>query len=141
MFNIRKQTSFDEKEMLYGISRRRDKQSNADNEFYSQDKTSFNASSKNLVRNNDMDEGVIAFGTWLSNLEGQTQSAVPISIKSFEQDRLVVLHDSLLQKEVTVDIIEGIPSCRECHSKDCIHVGFAICAEQMHIYAWLQSKH
>jgi hypothetical protein len=133
MFNIRKRASLDEKEMLYDRGRRRDKQSNTGNEFYSQDKISFDAFSKDLVRNNDVDEGVIAFGTWLSNLEGQTQSAVPISIKFFEQDRLMVLRDNILQKEVTIDIVEGVPSCRECRSKDCIHVGFAICAEQMHI--------
>ncbi|HZA48587.1 MAG TPA: hypothetical protein VE521_06660 [Nitrososphaera sp.] len=133
MFNIRKRASLDEKEMWYDRDRRRDKQSNTDNEFYSQDKISFDAFSKDLVRNNDVDEGVIAFGTWLSNLEGQTQSAVPISIKSFEQDRLMVLRDNILQKEVIIDIVEGVPSCRECRLKDCIHVGFAICAEQMHI--------
>lgn len=133
MFNIRKRASLNEKEMWYDRGRRRDKQSNTDNEFYSQDKISFDAFSKDLVRNNDVDEGVIAFGTWLSNLEGQTQSAVPISIKSFEQDRLMVLRDNILQKEVTIDIVEGVPSCRECRLKDCIHVGFAICAEQMHI--------
>lgn len=130
MFNIRKRTSPDEKKVLYD---RRDKQSDAGSESHSPNKTSSRTSSKYLVRNNDIDEGVIAFGTWLSNLEGKTQSAVSISIKSFEQDRLVVLHDNLLQKEVTVEIVEGVPSCRECHSKDCTHVGFAICAVQMHI--------
>jgi hypothetical protein len=140
MFNIRKHTSLDEKKMLYDGSRKRDRQNNSGSESRSSNKTSFNAFSKDLVRNNDVDEGVIAFGTWLSNLEAQTHSEVPISIKCFEQDRLVVLHDNLLQKEVTVEIVEGVPSCRECHSKDCVHVGFAICAEQMHIYAWLQSK-
>src|ERR687891_696165 len=123
MINIRKNISLNEKKMLYDTSRR-DKQSNAGSESHSQNKTHFNAFSRNLIRNNDIDDGVIAFGTWLSNLEGQTQSEVPIYIKSFEQDRLVVLHDNLLQKEVTVEIVEGVPSCRECYSNDCIHVGF-----------------
>jgi hypothetical protein len=139
MFNIRKHTPLDEKKMVYD-RRRKDKQGNADGESHSQNKTSFNAFSRDLIRNNDVDEGIIAFGTWFSNLEGQTQSAVPISIKSFEQDRLVVLHDNLLQREVTVEIVEGVPSCRECRSKDCIHVGFAICAEQMHIRLSTESK-
>lgn len=132
MFNIRKHTSLDEKKMLYNRMRS-DKQSNADSESHSQNKTSFNSFSKDLVRNNDVDEGVIAFGTWLSNSEGKTQSPVPISIKFFEQDRLVILQDNLVQKEITVEIVEGVPSCKECHSKDCAHVGFAICTEQMHI--------
>lgn len=134
MFNIRKRTSLDEKGMLYdNRSKTRGKKSNAGNGSHHFQSRSFNIFSNDLVKNNDVEEGVIAFGAWLSNLEGQTQSDVPIDIKSFEKDRLVVLQDNLLQKEVTVDIIDGVPSCRQCYSKDCTHVGFAICAEQMHI--------
>jgi hypothetical protein len=36
-----------------------------------------------------------------------------------------------LQKDLIVDIIEGIPFCNECISNDYAHVGFAICAEEM----------
>jgi hypothetical protein len=43
----------------------------------------------------------------------------------------VVLQDNILQKEVIVNIVEGIPFCNECRSNDCAHVGFAICAEQL----------
>ena len=54
-----------------------------------------------------------------------------IIMKEFAEGRRVVLQDNLLQREVTVNIVEGIPFCNECRSNDCAHVGFAICAEQM----------
>jgi hypothetical protein len=41
------------------------------------------------------------------------------------------LQDNALQKEVIVNIEEGIPFCNECRSNDCAHVGFVICAEQL----------
>lgn len=84
-----------------------------------------------IVRNNNVDEGVIAFGLWL-NLEGKDSRIVPIAMKKFDQNREVLLHDNILQKDVSVRIVEGIPICNGCRANDCAHVGFAICAEQMH---------
>ncbi|AFU60077.1 hypothetical protein Ngar_c31610 [Candidatus Nitrososphaera gargensis Ga9.2] len=89
------------------------------------------SSSTLVVRNNNVDEGVIAFGLWL-NFEGKDSPAVPITMKKFDQNREVVLHDNVLQKDVSVGIVEGVPICNECRTNDCAHVGFAICAEQMH---------
>jgi hypothetical protein len=86
-----------------------------------------------IVRNNNVDEGVVAFGLWLNNdKEQKNSSAAPITMREFHKDKAILLQDNILQKETTVNIIEGIPFCNECRSDDCVHVGFAICAEQMH---------
>ena len=82
------------------------------------------------IRNNTLDEGVITFGLWL-NAEDKKSPAIPIIMKEFAEGRRVVLQDNLLQKEVIVNIVEGIPFCSECRLNDCAHVGFAICTEQL----------
>jgi hypothetical protein len=82
------------------------------------------------IRNNSLDEGVITFGLWL-NAEDKKSLATPIMMKEFTEGRRAVLQDNVLQKEVIVNIVEGIPFCIECRSNDCAHVGFAICAEQL----------
>jgi hypothetical protein len=84
------------------------------------------------IRNNDISEGVIAFSMWLSSHERKNFSATEISLDKFVVDRLVQLHDYVRQKDVAVEISDGVPFCTECDSNDCAHVGFAICAEQMH---------
>jgi hypothetical protein len=35
--------------------------------------------------------------------------------------------------DVFIDLTDGIPICRSCHSNDCAHVGFIICVKQMNI--------
>jgi len=82
------------------------------------------------IRNNNLDEGVVTFGLWL-NAENKKSLAIPIIMKEFIEGKRAVLQDNNLQKEVIVNIVEGIPSCNECRSNDCAHVGFAICAEQL----------
>ncbi len=82
------------------------------------------------VRNNNLDEGVITFGLWL-NAENKKSLAIPIMMKEFAEGRRAVLQDNVLQKQVIVNIVEGIPFCNECRSNDCAHVGFVICAEQL----------
>jgi hypothetical protein len=82
------------------------------------------------IRNNNLDEGVTTFGLWL-NAEDKKSLTTPIIMKEFAEGRRVLLQDNLLQKEVIVNIVEGIPFCNECRSNDCAHVGFAICAEQL----------
>ena len=82
------------------------------------------------IRNNNLDEGVTTFGLWL-NAEDKKSLTTPIMMKEFAEGRRVVLQDNILQKEVIVNIVEGIPFCNECRSNDCAHVGFAICAEQL----------
>jgi hypothetical protein len=82
-----------------------------------------------VVRNNNVDEGIITFGLWL-NAEDKKSPAIPIVMKQFTEDRKAVLQDNILKKDIIVDIVEGVPFCNECRSNDCAHVGFAICAEQ-----------
>jgi hypothetical protein len=82
------------------------------------------------IRNNSLDEGVVTFGLWL-NAENKKSLAIPIMMKEFTEGKRAVLQDNNLQKEVIVNIVEGIPFCNECRSNDCAHVGFAICAEQL----------
>jgi hypothetical protein len=82
------------------------------------------------IRNNTLDEGVTTFGLWL-NAEDKKSPLIPIVLKDFTEGRRVVLQDNILQKEVIVNIVEGIPFCKGCRSNDCAHVGFVICTEQL----------
>jgi hypothetical protein len=67
---------------------------------------------------------------WL-NAEDKKSPAIPIVMKEFAEGKRAVLQDNILQKEVIVNIVEGIPFCNECRSNDCAHVGFVICIEQL----------
>jgi hypothetical protein len=82
------------------------------------------------IRNNNLDEGVATFGLWL-NAENKKSLSIPIIMKEFAEGRRALLQDNILQKEVIVNIVEGIPFCYECRANDCAHVGFVICTEQM----------
>jgi hypothetical protein len=82
------------------------------------------------IRNNNLDEGITTFGLWL-NAEDKKSPTIPIVMKEFAEGRRAVLQDNLLQKEIIVNIVEGIPFCNECRSNDCAHVGFVICTEQL----------
>jgi hypothetical protein len=82
------------------------------------------------IRNNTLDEGVITFGLWL-NAEDKKSPAIPIVLKEFTEGRRVVLQDNILQKEVIINIVGGIPFCNECRSNGCAHIGFVICTEQL----------
>ena len=82
------------------------------------------------IRNNTLDEGVIMFGLWL-NAEDKKSPAIPIVLKEFTEGTRVVLQDNNLQKEVIINIAEGVPFCNECRSNDCAHIGFVICTEQL----------
>jgi hypothetical protein len=92
-----------------------------------------------IVRNNNVDEGISAFTLWLGENENFEQ--IPITMKQFKRgiNKVVVsLQDNILQKSVTLDIVEGVPFCNECKSSDCAHVGFAICAEQLNSQSKLE---
>ncbi len=82
------------------------------------------------IKNNNLDEGVVTFGLWL-NAENKKSLGIPIIMKEFKEGKRALLQDNNLQKEVIVNIVEGVPFCNECRSNDCAHVGFAICAEQL----------
>jgi hypothetical protein len=94
-----------------------------------------------IVRNNNIDEGISAFALWLGP-RGKDSPATPIVLKQFilgsNNKVVVLLQDNILQKDITVDIVDGIPFCNGCKSNDCAHVGFAICAEQMNLRSKLE---
>ncbi len=94
-----------------------------------------------IVRNNTVDEGISAFTLWLG-VNGKDSAAIPITMKQFRSginNKLVVsLQDNILQKDVHVGIVDGIPFCNECRSNDCAHVGFAVCAEQLNLRSKLE---
>jgi|SRR5690606_9791897 len=82
--------------------------------------------------NGSLDEGIVAFGVWLNAQEKDAQDDnLPMILSRFIKDKLVMIYDRILGKSVKVNIVDGIPSCEECNSTDCSHVGFAICVEQM----------
>ncbi|MEP0825523.1 MAG: hypothetical protein HRF40_08560 [Nitrososphaera sp.] len=82
--------------------------------------------------NGSLDDGIVAFGVWLNAQDKEPQdNSIPMSLSRFIKDKLVTIYDRILGKTVKVNIIDGIPSCEECNSTDCSHVGFAICVEQM----------
>jgi hypothetical protein len=84
------------------------------------------------IGNGTLDEGIVAFGVWLNAQEKDVQdNNIPMRLSKFIKDKLVMIYDRILGKNVTVNIVDGIPSCEECNSADCSHVGFAICVEQM----------
>jgi hypothetical protein len=92
-----------------------------------------------IVRNNTVDEGISAFTLWLGENENSVE--VPITMKQFAQgiNKVVVsLQDNILQKPITVEVVDGIPICNECKSNDCAHVGFAVCAEQLNLRSKLE---
>jgi hypothetical protein len=91
-----------------------------------------------IIRNNDIDEGVIAFSMWLGSQGKDSSSTVSISAREFVLGRLVILHDHAMQKDIPVEISNGVPFCKECDMNDCAHVGFAICTEQMHRHPVLE---
>jgi hypothetical protein len=124
------------------FDKRRDEPSNAVAGPYDIFGTKRKASGRVLatvVRNNTVDEGISAFTLWLG--ENENIAAMPITMRHFPQgiNKVVVsLQDNILRKQVTVDIVEGIPFCNECKSNDCAHVGFAVCAEQMNMRSRLE---
>ncbi len=97
------------------------------------------------VRNNTVDEGISAFTLWLG-AKGKDSGTIPITMKGFESgidnssnNKMVIsLQDNILQKNIHVGIVDGIPFCHECRSNDCAHVGFAVCAEQMNLRSKLE---
>ena len=83
-----------------------------------------------MVRNNNIEEGVSAFTLWLGSTSKDSK-VMPIAMKQFTpgiSKVVVLLQDNLLQKDIIVDVVDGVPFCNECRSNDCAHVGFVICA-------------
>jgi hypothetical protein len=93
-----------------------------------------------IVRNNNIEEGVSAFTLWLGSTSKDSK-VMPIAMKQFTpgiSKVVVLLQDNILQKDIIVDVVDGVPFCNECRSNDCAHVGFVICAEQMNLRSKLE---
>ncbi len=125
------------------FNKRRNEQSNGagSSDIFGVRQKASNKALATIVRNNTVDEGVSAFTLWLG-VNGKDSAAIPITMKQFRSginNKLVVsLQDNILQKDVHVGIVDGIPFCNECRSNDCAHVGFAVCAEQLNLHSKLE---
>jgi hypothetical protein len=88
---------------------------------------------KNQIRSNSLDEGIQTFGQWLYSKDNNQRWDNKFVLKQFVKCSHLVLQDNTsdIGIDVVVDIEDGIPICRNCHSDDCAHVGFTICVKQM----------
>lgn len=87
---------------------------------------------KLVKRVNTLDEGVIAFGEWLTSRDNIEAACGPLSLRKFVDNAQVLIFDRELGKEVHVEVTDGIPECKTCTDSDCIHIGFSICVSQIH---------
>ena len=125
------------------FDKRRDEPSNgaSSSDIFGTRRKASNKALATIVRNNTVDEGISAFTLWLG-VNGKNSAAIPITMKQFRSgiDKKVVvsLQDNILQKDIHVSIVDGIPFCNGCRLNDCAHVGFAVCAEQLNLHSKLE---
>ena len=84
------------------------------------------------VRNNILEEGIECCTHWLSAEEGNSEknSYIQLTLKIFEKDNRIIIHDYFQNIDIEVKFDNGIPLCILCNKSKCAHAGFAICAEQ-----------
>ena len=84
------------------------------------------------VKNNILEEGIECFTHWLSAEEGNSEknSYIQLTLKIFEKDNRIIIHDYFQNIDIEVKFDNGIPLCTLCNTCECAHAGFAICAEQ-----------
>jgi hypothetical protein len=84
------------------------------------------------VKNNILEEGIECFTHWLSAEEGNSEknSYIQLTLKIFEKDNRIIIHDYFQNIDIEVKFDNGIPLCILCNTSECAHAGFAICAEQ-----------
>lgn len=130
------------------FDKRRDKPSNGTSTFgiFGTRRKTSDKMLATVVRNNTVDEGISAFTLWLG-VNVKDPGAMPIIMKQFRSctnssnnNKVVIvsLQDNILQRDIDIDIVDGIPFCNGCRSNDCAHVGFAVCAEQMNLRSKLE---
>jgi len=87
----------------------------------------------NKLWNDKDEEGVIAFGEWLTSRGNNDIGHKRLSLIKFQEDVQVLILDKELGDEVNVDILKGVLQCRTCCTgSDCIHVGFSTCISQIY---------
>jgi hypothetical protein len=84
-------------------------------------------------RANTLNEGIHTFGQWLYSKDKSQKWDNRFVLKRFVTCSHAVLQDNSndIGIDVVVDVVDGIPICRNCHADDCAHVGFIICLKQM----------
>ena len=84
------------------------------------------------IRNNILEEGRECFTHWLSAEEGngERNNYIQLSLKIFEKDSRILIHDNFHNIDIEVKFDNGVPVCILCNTYDCAHIGFAVWAEQ-----------
>jgi hypothetical protein len=84
------------------------------------------------IRNKILEKGRECFTHWLSAEEGngERNNYIQLSLKTFEKDSRILIHDNFHKIDIEVKFDNGVPVCSLCNNYDCTHIGFAICAEQ-----------
>ena len=86
-----------------------------------------------IVKCETLEDGTEAFMKWMNSTDKKSlSSANPIVLVKFTNDKHTIVYDTIMSKEVDVELTDGIPYCNFCKSDDCAHVGFAICIEQLY---------
>jgi hypothetical protein len=80
---------------------------------------------------NIVEEGRIAFVQWLNSNDKRSKEN-PIILTQFLNGKQALLYDSFLDKNIIVEIKDGVPFCNNCKLNDCAHVGFTICIQQLY---------
>lgn len=83
-----------------------------------------------------LDEGTFAFLNWMNCkcfINDEYPKNPPIILKhiNFPKISLIKIFDRFLNRDVLVDIVDGVPLCKNCITDDCSHVGFTICLKQL----------
>jgi len=79
-----------------------------------------------------LEEGTSAFVHWLNSEDKKSLAGEnPIVLLKFLNDIHTILYDTHLQKQLEVEVKNGVPFCTYCQEDDCAHVGFAIEVEQL----------
>ena len=102
----------------------------------SKDKKTNSIQLKKATKCESLDEGTFAFLNWMNcksfDSEGYEQNP-PLILKyvGFPDLSLVKLFDRFLNQDISVNMVDCVPSCRTCLTDDCSHVGFTICLLQL----------
>ena len=86
------------------------------------------------IKNNSAEEGIECFTHWLSIRDGNcgedNRRNIHLTLTTIAKEKnKILLHDNLNNLDIEVVFTDGVPSCTLCHTDDCAHAGFAICAK------------
>lgn len=86
------------------------------------------------IKNNNVEEGIECFTHWLSIRDGNygedNRRNIHLTLTTIGKEKnKILLHDNLNNLDIEVVFTDGVPFCTLCHTDDCAHTGFAICAK------------